>query len=89
LITRTIAQASMSAATASRLQLRLRAGAAYRAKIASRRGLYAELQVSFAADGHRTLTAQIPVTLHSTTGGGASAKAGGRKTARKKRRMRR
>jgi hypothetical protein len=88
LITRTIAHASMSAATASRLQLHLRAGLAYRARIASKHGLYAVLHISFIADGHRTLTAQIPVIFHSTTGSTAT-KTSGRKAIRKKRRAHR
>ena len=39
-------------------------------------------------DGHRTLTAQIPVIFHSTTGSTAT-KTSGRKAIRKKRRAHR
>ncbi len=87
LITRTIAHASTSAATTARLQLRLRAGSAYRDEVDSRHGLYAVLHISFTAHGHRTLTAQIPVTLHSTDAGTATRTS--RETASEKRRTHR
>lgn len=66
LVTRTVAKASMVAGAPVLLALRLRAGTAYRADVTAKQGLYAVLRVSFQARGHKTLTAEIPVTFHDT-----------------------
>jgi hypothetical protein len=84
LITRIIAKAAMNTATATRLQLRLRAASAYRATIAGRHGLYATLELSFASNGKPTLTEQIPVTFRSLVGG-KSAKSRSKSTRKKRR----
>lgn len=64
LATRTIARAVMTEREASSLSIDLRAAGAYRSEVASKRGLYAVLNLAYTASGHNTLTAQIPVTFH-------------------------
>ncbi|MCL2769505.1 MAG: hypothetical protein FWD42_05265, partial [Solirubrobacterales bacterium] len=63
LSTRTVAQASAVSGQAGSLQVRVHAGAAYRALIDSRAGLYAVLNLTFTATGHAPLHAQLAVTM--------------------------
>jgi hypothetical protein len=60
---RTVARGGMTASATSELRVRLRVGAAYRALVASRHGLYAVLRLTFAAPRRRTLVEEVPVTF--------------------------
>jgi Tol biopolymer transport system component len=62
---RTVALTGTVAAGPSELQLRVRATARYRTLLAGRHGLYAQLRVTFAAKGHKTLIQEIPVTFRA------------------------
>lgn len=68
--TRSIAHAAASTEAPADLSLRLSAGSAYRARVASRHGLYAVLHIAFSAAGHATLRAQIPVSFHESSRAG-------------------
>lgn len=70
-VTATIAHAQMVAGGPAQLRLSLSAGSAYRARIASRDGLYAVLSLSFRAPGHPSLQDQVPVTFRRAPGGRA------------------
>jgi hypothetical protein len=59
----TIAQTELSAGAPSDLSVTLRAGSRYSARVSAKTGLYCVLRVAFAAQGHKTLVREIPVTL--------------------------
>jgi hypothetical protein len=63
LVSRTVARTGALATVAEEVQLRAHVNAVYRALLATRKGLYVLVRVTFAAAGHRTLTREIPVTL--------------------------
>lgn len=66
--TRTVARSAVSVAAPDELRVRLRPSSSYRAKLATVTGLYAVVRVQFSAPAHRTLTAQVPVTLRIVRG---------------------
>lgn len=59
-----VASGHKAAAGASQLQLRLRPGVRYSARVASKEGFYAVISVSFSAPGHRVVRQHLPVTFH-------------------------
>lgn len=82
-VTRTVAQATASTGASGTLRVSLRAGARYHAKVMAAHGLYSVLHLRFAAAGHPTLTAQIPVTFHRKAKHAAGARRAGNAVRRK------